>query len=286
MILKREIEQAALKQEVAKGTIDKDWVLGHFIDAIFSIPDCREQLVFKGGTCLRKCYFADYRFSEDLDFTAIGEHFVLDRKLLSLIVKLVNERTEIPLYIHELKPLLHNNMQMGFAAYVKFWGADHIRNQAPPAPNRWQTGIKIEITSFESVVFKTVQKPVFHPYSDRLTAAANDIPCYGLYEVLAEKLRALIQRSCTAPRDYFDIWYLKNNLKNIDWPIVVNAFFEKMKFKNLEFTGIDQLINPNSEKQLLAAWDNSLAHQIKRDLLPTFEQLKTELTELFTEIFQ
>ena len=23
-----------------------------------------------GGTCLRKCYFPDYRFSEDLDFTA------------------------------------------------------------------------------------------------------------------------------------------------------------------------------------------------------------------------
>jgi len=24
---------------------------------------------FKGGTCLKKCYFETYRFSEDLDFT-------------------------------------------------------------------------------------------------------------------------------------------------------------------------------------------------------------------------
>jgi uncharacterized protein len=29
----------------------------------------REVLVFKGGTALRRCWFKDYRFSEDLDFT-------------------------------------------------------------------------------------------------------------------------------------------------------------------------------------------------------------------------
>ena len=26
-------------------------------------------LGFKGGTALKRCYFGDYRFSEDLDFT-------------------------------------------------------------------------------------------------------------------------------------------------------------------------------------------------------------------------
>ena len=27
---------------------------------------------FKNGTCLRKCYYETYRFSEDLDFTVLG----------------------------------------------------------------------------------------------------------------------------------------------------------------------------------------------------------------------
>lgn len=71
MILKKEIEVNAEEQNIPKSTIDKDWVLGHFIDAIFSIPECRGNLIFKGGTCLRKCYFSKYRFSEDLDFTCI-----------------------------------------------------------------------------------------------------------------------------------------------------------------------------------------------------------------------
>jgi predicted nucleotidyltransferase component of viral defense system len=33
----------------------------------------REHLVFKGGTALKRCYFGDYRFSEDLDFTLAGD---------------------------------------------------------------------------------------------------------------------------------------------------------------------------------------------------------------------
>ena len=36
---------------------------------------CRAALadtwIFKGGTCLRKCYYETYRFSEDLDFTVV-----------------------------------------------------------------------------------------------------------------------------------------------------------------------------------------------------------------------
>ena len=33
----------------------------------------RERLAFKGGTALKRCYFGDYRFSEDLDFTLATE---------------------------------------------------------------------------------------------------------------------------------------------------------------------------------------------------------------------
>lgn len=47
MILKKEIETNAESNGVAKSTIDKDWVLGHFIDAIFSVSEWRNQLIFK-----------------------------------------------------------------------------------------------------------------------------------------------------------------------------------------------------------------------------------------------
>ncbi|MDO9555819.1 MAG: nucleotidyl transferase AbiEii/AbiGii toxin family protein [Atribacterota bacterium] len=34
-------------------------------------------LLFKGGTCIKKCYIPDYRFSEDLVLLSLtGGHFV------------------------------------------------------------------------------------------------------------------------------------------------------------------------------------------------------------------
>ena len=42
-----------------------------FLAGISEIPVLRDILVFKGGTALKKCYFGDYRFSEDLDFSAL-----------------------------------------------------------------------------------------------------------------------------------------------------------------------------------------------------------------------
>ncbi|MFN6945582.1 MAG: nucleotidyl transferase AbiEii/AbiGii toxin family protein, partial [Cytophagaceae bacterium] len=285
MILKKEIEKLAEDKGVAKSTIDKDWVLGHFLDAIFSIPKCKESLVFKGGTCLKKCYFPDYRFSEDLDFTSINPDFLLDKKLLTRITKLVNERTDAPLYIQELKQLKHKDKSTGYSAIINFWGADHPRNQAPPSPERWTTSIKIEIILYETIFFPIEQRQITHNYSDKLLSSFQSIPCYSIPEVLSEKLRALIQRSYTAPRDFYDIWYLANNVSDLNWKNIVEAFHKKMAFKGLKFTGIDQMINEENDKRLQAAWANSLGHQIAKEQLSEYKNVKSELQGLFQKIF-
>ena len=197
MISKNEISKLALAQKVRTTTIDKDWVLGHFIDAIYSIPECRNNLIFKGGTCLRKCRFPDYRFSEDLDFTTVNEKFVFDIKMLRKIVELITERTEMLLHIQSLENLQFNNQITGYCAKIKYWGADHSKNQQPPEPNRWQTSIKMEIILYEKMIFTPDLATILHPYSDKLTENVQNIPIYTINEVLAEKIRALIQRSYT-----------------------------------------------------------------------------------------
>lgn len=286
MILKKEIEKKALEHEVSRSTIDKDWVLGHFVDAIFSIDSCRKALIFKGGTCLRKCYIADYRFSEDLDFTSINPDFQLDENLLREIMSLVQERTGMQLHLEKLTDLRHNDLLTGYAAVVKFWGADHSKDQIPPDPSRWTTSIKVEIILYEKMLFEPTLKTVYHDYSDQLSSAVNEIACYDIREVLSEKLRALIQRSYTAPRDYYDIWYLSKYASYVDWEETKHAFLAKMAFKGLEFTGIDQLLNAKSENTVKRAWKNSLGHQIATRKLPAFDEVKKDLELLFNEIFE
>jgi predicted nucleotidyltransferase component of viral defense system len=69
MISEAELRRHAVAAGVDTMVQDLDYGLGWFLAGLFTQTRAAQYLVFKGGTCLRKCYFADYRFSEDLDFT-------------------------------------------------------------------------------------------------------------------------------------------------------------------------------------------------------------------------
>ena len=53
---------------VGDRVVEKDYVLSWLLVAIAE-SDLRGKLALKGGTALKRCYYPDYRFSEDLDFT-------------------------------------------------------------------------------------------------------------------------------------------------------------------------------------------------------------------------
>jgi predicted nucleotidyltransferase component of viral defense system len=285
MILQKEIATLAEAYKIPKSTIDKDWALGHFLAAIYSDNTLRDILVFKGGTCLRKCWYPEYRFSEDLDFTSRSSTFQFTKRHLETICLHVQNSVGLLTHIASLKELKFNDKLTGYAAIIKFWGADHSRNENPPSPDRWLTSIKIEIILYETLVYPPVLKSLNHRYSDQLELVPNLVPCYSIEEVLSEKIRALIQRSYTAPRDFFDIWYLSRNHPDIDYLMVTDAFYRKMKFKGLAFTGIDQLINSSNDKSLKGAWKNSLAHQLPPALFTDYEMVKSDLLILFKQIF-
>jgi predicted nucleotidyltransferase component of viral defense system len=71
MITEAEIRCLAAIAKVDLMGLNLDYCLGWFLAGLSSIPEVPKVLIFKGGTCLMKCYFDGYRFSEDLDFTAI-----------------------------------------------------------------------------------------------------------------------------------------------------------------------------------------------------------------------
>src|ERR1035437_8189179 len=116
MISQREIERLSEELDVLKDTVDKDWVLGHFMDAIYSVKKLKDALIFKGGTCLKKCYFPDYRFSEDLDFTARQKTFELTKKHLQNICEHVYRNAEVLTHIDSVRPLKFKDELTGYEA--------------------------------------------------------------------------------------------------------------------------------------------------------------------------
>src|SRR5580692_4728380 len=59
-------------RRIPEAVLERDYCLAWFLVALSRAP-LRKRLAFKGGTALKRCYFGDYRFSEDLDFTLTGE---------------------------------------------------------------------------------------------------------------------------------------------------------------------------------------------------------------------
>ena len=73
MIGKDEIVAVADETGLTPQIVEKDYVLGWLLAAVNANAVLSQSWVFKGGTCLKKCYFETYRFSEDLDFTLRDE---------------------------------------------------------------------------------------------------------------------------------------------------------------------------------------------------------------------
>jgi predicted nucleotidyltransferase component of viral defense system len=72
MIKPGEIQQKANTVGVRDQQIEKDYILSWILFGISKHERLSKTIVFKGGTVLKKVYFEDYRFSEDLDFTLLN----------------------------------------------------------------------------------------------------------------------------------------------------------------------------------------------------------------------
>lgn len=59
-------------RRIPEAVLERDYCLAWFLVGLSRSP-LYKSLVFKGGTALKRCYFVDYRFSEDLDFTLAEE---------------------------------------------------------------------------------------------------------------------------------------------------------------------------------------------------------------------
>ena len=90
MIEKREILAIAEQTSLTPHVVEKDYVLGWMLAGIYSREELADSWVFKGGTCLKKCFFETYRFSEDLDFT-LRDPSPLNENFLKRIFKEVGE---------------------------------------------------------------------------------------------------------------------------------------------------------------------------------------------------
>ena len=87
LIRKQDILDRAAEWGLRPDVVEKDYVLGWLLAGFAASRLASQSWIFKGGTCLKKCFFETYRFSEDLDFSLSADAAYDEASVRDVIVE-------------------------------------------------------------------------------------------------------------------------------------------------------------------------------------------------------
>jgi predicted nucleotidyltransferase component of viral defense system len=274
VISKQEIMALAAELQLQAHVVEKDYALGWFLAGISAHPVIGPRWVFKGGTCLKKCYFETYRFSEDLDFTLQdAEH--LDEGFLAEVFEEVGD------WVYDACGLQLPPEARKFEVFTNPRGTQSAQGRVGYRGPLGRAGdpprIKLDLAADEVLVLTPVRRPVHHPYTD-LPAKGIRVLCYSFEEVFAEKMRALAERQ--RPRDLYDVVHLyrRQDLQP-DRAVVRSTLARKCEFKGIAVPTYAALSDRPERTAIEVEWEQMLAHQLPT--CPPFEEFWQELPEVF-----
>lgn len=258
MIKPGEIQQKAREAGVRDQQIEKDYVISWILNGIAQHELLSKSIVFKGGTVLKKIYFNDYRFSEDLDFTLIkneipnGQIFDWFNETFEYIREEANISVEI------IDDNEHEDAGINF--YIGYVG--------PLGGLGSNKKVKVDISRAEILQFEPLIGQPFIEYSDMVN---HQLLCYSLEEILVEKMRSVMQRMQV--RDFYDIWYLLE-VHGMEAKFYISEFRNKCASKGLNPADFQKKFSERLP-QYKARWKNSLGEQIHD--LPDYEKVEREI---------
>lgn len=284
--LRTRLEEARRDSGMGWAILERDYLLSWILAAIGVNETLRKTLVFKGGTALKKCYFGDYRFSEDLDFsglTGVPLGRAMEAAIETVCVdaaRMIDEYA--PVHIQwerytERDP--HPGGQEAFA----------LRAQLP-WQRQPQTRILVEVSVDEKVLRPPCLQKVIHGYGEPIDA---EILTYSLEEIIAEKLRAILQHqekleergwARSRARDYYDIWrILKTYQDNLDLTDFKSLLRDKCDIRSVSFEVADDFFKEKMLSYVERTWDQWLGNLVPQ--LPTFETVISELRPQIAGMF-
>ena len=273
MIDRAEVLTIAGERALRVDMIEKDYVLGWMLAGIFAHPVLGPAWVFKGGTCLKKCFLETYRLSEDLDFT-VEDASQLDGGVLA------DAFQEIVEWMYDHSGIDISTQRPRFRAFRNPRGGLQIEGRVyyrgPMQPRGSLPRVKLDLTADERMVHPPVERAVAHPYSDSpedgITART-----YPLTELVGEKIRALGERA--RPRDLYDVisFFRREDLRP-EASTVLQVLREKCEFKSMQVPDPASL-QPFRE-EMESDWEVMLGHQLPA--VPPIESFWSAIPEFFT----
>ena len=281
MITPQEIEAKAQEFEIHTSSVQRDYVFGWLLFGFFALSSLKDSIFLKGGNALRKGYFAETRYSSDLDFgipndiaqpVLLGDiNDICDAIQEKAGVVFVKDSNKVEEKFTATDTPLPDLKVYEARVYFKdfYGGADHITLR-----------ISMDVTRFDRVMLPVQTRKLIHPYSDS-SEVASEIRCMKLEEIIATKLKCLMQRQ--HPPDLYDYAYTIKRLGGeLNKKEVVGALIRKTIFSR----------NPAILKRILLktafdyfreTWEKSLvcAKQFMMKVDDAITALSSDLDVLF-----
>lgn len=266
MITEAELRRVAGQAGMGVGQAEHEYALLCALDALAQTPLLSETFCLKGGTALRQLYFADWRHSVDLDF--------------SVLPQFPGERLRAGLTDwFEQTDRLHG-LQVSLASLHQADGAARVRARFV-GPLRHANRLLLDITLDEPVILPPQHRAV-------LTTLFPDLRplvlCYALEEILAEKLRSILQRG--KARDYYDVWPLLGEKADIfEHQTARRVLSEKCRHKGLPEPYAEAFLSLTLVEAASAYWSQELIGQVPGGELPTWETVAADLRQSLAGFF-
>ncbi len=258
--------------------LERDYLLSWMLAGVGHVDSVRDTLVFKGGTALKKCYFGDYRFSEDLDFSAVEgvpTGLALEeamRNACGAAIRLCDKYAPLDLHCErytERDP--HPGRQEAFTIRARF-----------PWHRETHTRVMVEVSMDEAIHRPALRRMILHEYGEPLEASVR---VYSLEEIIAEKLRAILQHmarlaergwSRSRARDYYDLWRVLGAFGDqLDLEDFGSLLDVKCAARGVAYAGVEDFFQERMIGLVETTWERWLGPLVPD--LPPCEQVMVEL---------
>jgi predicted nucleotidyltransferase component of viral defense system len=278
MITREEIVNKAEELRVHTSHVQRDYLHGWVLSGIYSRSDLSDHLILKGGNCFRKGYFPKARYSPDLDFATTHPipHDQV-RANLNTICAFISETTGVSFDTARTRvdatPSADSDRQIQKARlyFQDFFGQK----------SELVLAIRLDISSFERVFLPPQDRDLIHDYSDLGQAAAR-LRCMKLEELLASKLKCLLQRRHSADLYDFVNATLIRPVVEIDRAEMVRTFLQMNIFGSGPRIVKDLLINLPF-RIIKGLWEDYLV--LPRNADVSFEDAVDGITRMAEELF-
>ena len=278
MISKNEIDKKAEVFQIHTSDVQRDYVFGWVLAGMYGHSDLKDKLVLKGGNCFRKAYFENTRFSRDLDFSSERD---IPAEIVSTgfdtICDFVSDQTGIRFekgktFVGEKKRVAPDKKIYDVRLYFNdFYGQ----------PSNLTISVRFDITNFDKTYLPVQERYVIHPYSDARQCEVK-IKCIKLEELLASKLKCLLQRRHSA--DLYDYVYsvFINKFLDISRSEILQVFFKKTIYERSPGVVRGLLLDLPFEA-IRRFWDKYIVTPSQTTIIfdQAVEWFKQEITELF-----